>query len=89
MAVAAGPALHEVIETFPAAQVEVADAEVCVVGHLQCLLQCREEFLLDVVEDAGHGRAFRPVWPRWSSNMSAAIDRRETNRGGPTVVSES
>ena len=44
----------QLVELLPAAQVEVADAEVGAVGELQGLPQGRQERLLDVVEDAGH-----------------------------------
>ena len=58
LAIAAGPAFDGLVELLPAAEVEVADAEVGAVGDLDGVQQGGEEGLLDVVEDAGHGDAF-------------------------------
>ena len=55
LAVAPGPIVDGPVELFPAAQVEVADAEVGALRDLQSLQQGFEEGLLDVVEDAWHG----------------------------------
>jgi hypothetical protein len=39
----------------PAAQVEIADAEVGAVGQVEGVAQVREQLLVDVIEDRGHG----------------------------------
>lgn len=52
---AALPVLHETVEGLPAAQVEVADAEVCAFGDFEGVLQGFEQAVFYVVEDARHG----------------------------------
>jgi len=57
IALAPGPALDKAVELLPAAQIEVADAKVRVVGHLQGLLQGRKKVLFNVVENPRHGES--------------------------------
>ena len=51
---AAGPIFDVPVDGAPAAQIEVADAEVGAVGVLEGLGQGVAEVVVDVVEDAGH-----------------------------------
>ena len=54
--VRAGPVVDEAVDLAPAAQVEVADAEIGPLGDLEGLGEGREKAGFDVVEDAGHLR---------------------------------
>ena len=55
---AARPLFDETIYSFPAAQIEVADAEVGAVRDLERIPQRRQEVQGDVVKDAGHWGCF-------------------------------
>lgn len=46
------PTLDERVELLPAAQVEITDTEISVCRCFERVAECREQFLLDVVEDA-------------------------------------
>jgi len=49
------PLLHQTVEILPAAQVEVAHAEVGVLRDLEGVLQGFEQVVFNVVKDARHG----------------------------------
>jgi hypothetical protein len=57
VSIAAGPALDELVNLLPAAEVEVADAEIGAIGQGERLAQGREQGLVDVVKDARHSLA--------------------------------
>lgn len=46
------PTLDERVELLPTAQVEIPDAEISICRCFERVAECREQFLLDVVEDA-------------------------------------
>ena len=48
------PLLDEPVHVLPAAQVEVADAEVRTVGERERVAEGREQVVLDVVKYPGH-----------------------------------
>jgi len=52
---AARPLFDEAVNGFPAAQIEVTDAEIGTVRDLEGISQRRKEFQGNVVKDAGHG----------------------------------
>ena len=58
MAVTAGPAFDEMVELLPAAQVEIADAEIRAVGDLQRLLQRGQKVLARCCQRCGAS-----LWP--------------------------
>ena len=54
MVLTAGPLFDPRVDVLPAAQVEVADAEVRAVGDVQRLSRAGRRCRVDVVEDARH-----------------------------------
>src|SRR5262245_18765060 len=61
MPIAPLPSLDKLVHLSPAAQVEIADAEVCALCERERFAECRQQRSVDVVEDAGHDRALRSV----------------------------
>ena len=55
MALPSRPAIDQIGQVAPATQVEVADAEVGPLAHRQGIPQGRQQGLVNVVENAGHG----------------------------------
>ena len=54
MAHATRPGLDVLVNRLPAAQIEIANAKVGVMGERQSLYESRKKALFDVVEDARH-----------------------------------
>src|SRR5205807_7033777 len=51
---AAGPGIDVLVELLPAAQIEIANAEIGALRDLERLAQGRQQALLDIVEDTRH-----------------------------------
>jgi hypothetical protein len=49
------PLVNTTVNLFPAAKIEIADAKVGVVRNKKRLLQRREQFSFDIIEDSRHG----------------------------------
>ena len=68
------PALHQAIDGAPAAQVEIADAEIGALGYPERILQGFEQFVFDIVEDTRHGLQLSNVFSTCLPGIIADAD---------------
>ena len=61
MSLAPRPAIDQIRQVAPATQIEVADTEISPLTHRQGIPQGRQQGLVDVVENSGHGAIPIPV----------------------------
>ena len=59
MLMATSPAIDQRVDLLPAAQVEIAHAEIGPIGHMQRLLERRQKRVLNGIEDARHSEPIK------------------------------
>src|SRR5262245_43334270 len=87
MPIAPLPSLDKLAHLSPAAQVEVADAEVRPLGKRERFPQSWQQRLVDIVEDARHGAtssSFLTTFAAWSG-FKPSLGMLGGPRGGPSL----